>query len=388
MAHTNNSFSSIVSQPLSLATNHANVQKAQQNAALSALVTSLNLDPETLTNLDNGNGISQASLTNALVNTALLRRKSKQQAKHTIQHHAHQVNAAKQQQVQVENQPKIEPEQPAANVAQITEAVCPSSKASETVSNVDNRSEKVAPVKQGIPLLPEPKAIASGYVPMTRVPPPISSRDPRLAFPRTFIKAINSSDLSLLKELLQEHGTEDMVAVHRYDGEKNPYGRDLIHIDGREKILELWAILLKSSPDFMFTLYETRAFYSHDWNPVITTRYEWQGTRVVDIRVVHNTPSNSVESDQTGLSSSSSVSSAAGDGSNASSEEDSRPDESFYNAKDNKLATNRNDKFYLDSTPLIQKIPQQFTGNYIIHLNKENKVFKWEFVFKVKQPTT
>jgi hypothetical protein len=64
--------------------------------------------------------------------------------------------------------------------------------------------------------------------------------------------------------------------------------RDLIHIDGRDKILELWAILFKSSPDFMFTLYETRAFYSHDWNPVITTGYEWHGTRVVDIRVVHN----------------------------------------------------------------------------------------------------
>lgn len=81
--------------------------------------------------------------------------------------------------------------------------------------------------------------------------------------------------------------------VARYDGFRNPHGRNYVEMDGVHAIFDLLKVAMKSSPDGFFEILETRACYlpsegSFDARTavcVVASRYRYDGTRVLNIKV-------------------------------------------------------------------------------------------------------
>mmetsp|Transcript_12482 Transcript_12482/g.13456 ORF Transcript_12482/g.13456 Transcript_12482/m.13456 type:complete len:438 (+) Transcript_12482:179-1492(+) len=230
-------------------------------------------------------------------------------------------------------------------------------------------------------------------------PPPISKYDPRRTFARMMLNTFNSCDTKKLIDIFNAYVIEDVVVVHRYDGEKNPYGRDLTCVNGRAANVQLWTQLFKSAPDFFYDVLDANAYYSPDWKVMVASRFQWCGTRIADIRVARTTnervlqrklfESSKYVTDEKELleqlvSEKEEVLNDLSQPAQAEKKTDSSlfaHDESYFNAETNRLIANEEDKFYLDSNPLPQRQHMECVGTLFLELNDERKIVKMEFVF-------
>ncbi len=265
------------------------------------------------------------------------------------------------------------------------------------------------------------KSSGNGVLPNTvnPPPPPILASDPRRQLTKNFLNTFNSCDLSKLKTILTEQCTENVVEIHRYEGVQNPYGRNFSRLHGRAVIVDLWSHLFKSAPDFFFDVIETRAFYSPEWTVVVASKFVWFGTRVADIRVTRPTTeaqaaisrekekelfydSNSTNTTAEVQASKEAVRVVVNESESCKvgtfsprGELAEGVDESLFNAKgqgdlspdDNYLELTKDDKIYLDQTPLAQKHQMRCIGTFLVFLDEANKVNKLEFVFTAVSDT-
>ncbi len=231
-------------------------------------------------------------------------------------------------------------------------------------------------------------------------PPPISKYDPRRTFARMMLNTFNSCDTKKLIDIFNAYVIEDVVVVHRYDGEKNPYGRDLTCVNGRAANIQLWTQLFKSAPDFFYDVLDANAYYSPDWKVMVASRFQWCGTRIADIRVARTTnervlqrklfESSKYVTDEKELLEQlvSEKEEVLNDLSQPAQQAEKKTDsylfshdESYFNAETNRLIATEEDKFYLDSNPLPQRQHMQCVGTLFLELNDERKIVKMEFVF-------
>jgi hypothetical protein len=120
--------------------------------------------------------------------------------------------------------------------------------------------------------------------------PPISLADPRRQVGRKLMQAFNSSDAMTIAKCFASLFVEEdehFLAIHRYNGPQNPFGRNVNRFHGREMYADLWRALIQSSPDFLFEQHEPpRCFYDEESLAlVVATQYTWFGTRIHDLCV-------------------------------------------------------------------------------------------------------
>jgi hypothetical protein len=262
-----------------------------------------------------------------------------------------------------------------------------------------------------------------------KIPGPILANDPRRTYPRMFLNTFNSCDIRKLTEVFNKYCTEDVVAYHKYEGIQNPYGRNSSRLKGREVIINLWQNLFKSAPDFYFQPSETRAFYDPQYRVVVACQYNWSGTRVLDIKYaeIENenvlktklanaeafstdektifeimskekmknqtqtsesifvtpplaTSSSSIALDTTVVVSSSSSSNTASEGGTKVVKDEYffAGDELVIEETDSKVQ-----KFYLEEIPtaLAHKREMRCKGTFILYLNEQNLVYRYESVY-------
>lgn len=254
-------------------------------------------------------------------------------------------------------------------------------------------------------------------------PGPILPLDVRRTYPRLLLNAFNSCDIRKLDEVLDKHGVEDLIAVHRYEGIKNPYGRNLTRLKGRQVVTGLWQTLFKSAPDFLFIPLETRAFYDPEYRVVIACQFTWSGTRVMDVRVASSTNESVLKEklanstryltdEQKILDELIEQQQQQSYHSRAQHQSTSGLCESLvpYTLSSNAIAsvvTNQTQttstrslfydpgeliieaspeqrqpaSFMVASSPMAQKLEMRCKGTLIVYLNEENRIFKYEFVY-------
>jgi hypothetical protein len=161
----------------------------------------------------------------------------------------------------------------------------------------------------------------------------------------------------------------------------------------------MWSALIKSAPDFLFELLETRAFYDpSSYNMIVATKFSWFGTRIMDVKYTTkaaDSQSASVEAAGATEDAHASVqatataatttttSSATSSGSSGASAELAL-DESIFNSAasnefDNDLVNNTDTapvpedcnatgKFYVDAIPTQQKLEMSCNGTFLVYI--------------------
>ena len=241
-------------------------------------------------------------------------------------------------------------------------------------------------------------------------PPPISKFDVRKTFARLLLNTFNSCDVKKLNDVLNTYCADDVVAIHRYDGTKNPYGHDYTRVEGRSANINLWTALFKSAPDFFYDVLDANAYYTPDWKVMVASRFHWCGTRVADIRVARTTNERILEKKlfesskyitdeqqlleqlmtekQRVMDDCSLLSSI--DSTSPRADDDSIPDkddisffkeESYFYTDRRQMVATDGDKFYIDPALLQQKKQMECVGTLFCELNDERKIVKMEFVF-------
>lgn len=235
------------------------------------------------------------------------------------------------------------------------------------------------------------------------LPGPILLLDVRRTYPRILIDAFNSCDVRRLEEVLDKYCVDDIIAVHRYSGLKNPYGKNLTRLKGRHLISGLWQQLFKSSPDFLFVPLETRAFYDSDYRVVVACQYTFSGTRMRDVRYagISNEPVleeklsnsgrystdeqqllNEIVNQCTQKYSPCTVLSNAFPGADSMAASTTR---SLFAPGDLIIEASPDDQspasFCVGSNPLTEKLSLNYKGTLIIYLNDSNRIYKYEFVY-------
>lgn len=262
-----------------------------------------------------------------------------------------------------------------------------------------------------------------------RPPGPILSLDIRRTYPKLLLNAFNSCDLKRLEDVIDKYGTEDIVALHRYEGISNPYGRNFTRLKGREVFLSLWQSLFKSAPDFLFLPLETRAFYDLEYRVVVACQFTWSGTRVLDVKyagisnesilkekLAHPTryltdegqllEQLRVEKGESIRSTSTAAASSATDdtqpatvinesssgeniilSSSAVVAEETSVDDSrmLFAPGELVIEASVEDKnpvsFFVADMPRAQKLEMSCRGTFIVYLNEYDKIYKIEFVY-------
>lgn len=233
-------------------------------------------------------------------------------------------------------------------------------------------------------------------LPAFKPPPPISKTDHRRTYTYLILNTFNSCDSKKLNDILCSYTVEDLVEVHRYDGVKNPYGREYSKVVGRDAVIQLWNTLFRSAPDFFYDILDSRCFYSPDWQVYVASRFSWSGTRIADVRIARTANERVLQkklfessryiTDENELLKQllaekskvlEDLARAAGP-----AEKSALVDESLFYSPSGSLETSNDDKFYLDSTPLPVRKQMRCTGTLLLALNGDNKIEKMEFVFK------
>lgn len=255
-----------------------------------------------------------------------------------------------------------------------------------------------------------------------KVPPgPILPLDVRRTYPKMLLNTFNSCDLNRLTDVINRHTVEDFIALHRYEGIQNPYGRNLTKLKGRTVVLNLWQSLFKSAPDFFFNPLETRAFYDPEYRVVVACKFTWSGTRVMDIKYAENVnelvlkkklanPSQfTTDEDQLLLQLKEEREKRTPNATNGSSNNNSTGNASrdavhrndpaaasshvsaseahglFFGPGDLIIEATDTVKqpasFFLDEAPLARRMEMRCKGTFILYLNDDNLIYKYEFVY-------
>lgn len=241
-----------------------------------------------------------------------------------------------------------------------------------------------------------------------KLPGPILPLDIRRTYAKLLLNAFNSCDIKRLEEVLDKYCVPDILAHHRYEGIKNPYGRNFTKLKGREVILGLWKTLFKSAPDFLFVPLETRAFYDLEYRVVVACQFTWSGTRVMDIKyaglsnesvlrdkLAH--PNRYPTDEQLILNESiaekeahqnatmSATADTASQTAAATTVDTESTEKSFFHGQGELVLESSEDSetplFSLSEAPMAQKLKMSCKGTFIVYLNEENMIHKFEFVY-------
>lgn len=241
-----------------------------------------------------------------------------------------------------------------------------------------------------------------------KLPGPILPLDIRRTYAKLLLNAFNSCDIRRLEEVLDKYCVPDILAHHRYEGIKNPYGRNFTKLKGRDVILGLWKTLFKSAPDFLFVPLETRAFYDLEYRVVVACQFTWSGTRVMDIKYAglsndsvlrdklahpNRYPTDEQlilqesvaerEGHQPGMSTTASATSQTTSTASSSATVDTESNERSYfdGPGDLIIESAETPSFSLSEAPMAQKLKMSCKGTFIVYLNEENMIHKFEFVY-------
>lgn len=199
-------------------------------------------------------------------------------------------------------------------------------------------------------------------------PPPIPRSDIRYTYTRLLLSAFNSCDPVQLQDVLSTYTTEDVVSIHRSEGDhSNPLTSSYCRLDGRQTTIQMWIGLFKSAPDFFFQIRDTRIFHSPDWNVIVASKFDWVGTRVSDV----------------------SLAKSEGEGARAlpSADDANAPIhaqrkvvvEPVFQGKE-QLSLEQGESLVLESKPCERK-EIRCSGRILLHLTTENKIMKIEFIY-------
>jgi hypothetical protein len=126
-------------------------------------------------------------------------------------------------------------------------------------------------------------------VPPPPPPPPLSKKDVRKVYSSMLLNTFNSCDTKKLHTILTKYATEDVVEIHRYDGVKNPFGRNFAKISGRTAVIQMWETLFRSAPDFFYTILDSDVYHAEagdgQWKVTVSSAFKFKGTRIADIHV-------------------------------------------------------------------------------------------------------
>jgi hypothetical protein len=129
--------------------------------------------------------------------------------------------------------------------------------------------------------------------------PPIAKDDPRRFYAKHLLSAFNSCDVNKLTAILNSYTTDDLVSLYRHDdfpenssisscegdSEEGGDGNIVSTFKGRQSTIQMWISLFQSTPDFFFEIVESTAAYGTDKNVVITSKFVWTGTKIMDVRI-------------------------------------------------------------------------------------------------------
>lgn len=232
---------------------------------------------------------------------------------------------------------------------------------------------------------------------------PIAANDTRRTLAKMMLNTFNSCDVQKLRDVLATRCIEEMIAVHRYEGIQNPYGRPVTKLKGQSQILDMWQSLFKSAPDFFFNSLETRAFYDPEYRVVVACKFTWGGTRILDIKVAEQMNEEVLRqklahaadypTDQQQLmevmlkerealratSSAAVVEDINTTALNSSIQTETKS--LFQGAGEFSIPEGASAKFYVDQTPLAKKMEMRCKGTFIVYLNEANLISKIEFVY-------
>jgi hypothetical protein len=239
-------------------------------------------------------------------------------------------------------------------------------------------------------------------------PSPILPVDIRRTYPIILLNAFNSCDVRKLQEVLNTYCTEDMIAIHRYEGKHNPYARPNAKLKGRRMVYNMWEMLFKSAPDFYFTILETRAFYDPRYRVVVATKFTWFGTRVMDVKYseqinevilqsklqkreelsidINNILSQMINKHHINTLGSVKNTLPGISGIASSSEESGSTvkNESLFGGENEFVAEevdHISGKFYLEEIPMIKQQEMRCKGTFIVYLNDDNLIYQYEAVY-------
>lgn len=157
-------------------------------------------------------------------------------------------------------------------------------------------------------------------------------------------------------------------------GIQNPYGRNISRVKGRDAYVNMWSALVKSAPDFFFDILETRAFYDPStYHMIVASKFSWFGTRVMDVKfstkpqVAGDAQANSSENKEENKSNDATESKAdTVDEYIFSSEKSNEFD--TENVNEAKAESETTGKFYVDTTPLKQKLQMSCKGTFLVYI--------------------
>ncbi len=84
----------------------------------------------------------------------------------------------------------------------------------------------------------------------------IPNTDHRFTYPSRFVKCFSEADKAKTTLLLDEICSTDVVFMHHYDGEQNPFGPNKMKLVGVNALIELMTIAVISAPDMVVTMYD------------------------------------------------------------------------------------------------------------------------------------
>lgn len=148
----------------------------------------------------------------------------------------------------------------------------------------------------------------------------------------------------------------------------------------------MWSALIKSAPDFLFDVLETRAFYDPStFHMIVASKFSWFGTRVMDVKYttkVAVATEGTTEGTKAVEETASNTLATKED--IKTTETNSAIDESiFSSATSNEFDTeaasgipssaelNSTGKFYVDAIPLQQKLQMSCNGTFLVYINTD-----------------
>lgn len=212
-----------------------------------------------------------------------------------------------------------------------------------------------------------------------------------------FKDAFNACDGDIFEALLTKHCVEDCAAFYRYVGTNNPYG-DFDHIDivGIPSIAAYWGAIFSAIPDSLFDIVETKFRLLPGKQTSIVCKFLYSGTKVYKL-ATDDTKTSVVYVQKSGGSADAgdmSVDSASVDGNSdmasVASNSTSRTAGGSSNGEPAKVVIATDEKQQEERPfqegsymPKPQKVA--LIGTFTFFTNIEHKIFRFEFIFSVRQ---
>ncbi|RYG68824.1 hypothetical protein EON64_04285 [archaeon] len=224
----------------------------------------------------------------------------------------------------------------------------------------------------------------------------IPKNDVRRSYPLIFKDAFNACDGDIFEALLTKHCTENCGAFYRYVGTNNPYG-DFDHMEavGIPAIAAYWGAIFSAVPDSLFDIVETKFRLLPNRQTSIVCKFLYSGTKVYKL-ATDDTKSSVIYVQKSGSNAGSvdrgdmSVDGVSVDGSDDMNSVAAPTIRTLPGrGEPAKVVFSTDDK--QDERPFHEGAymaePQRVAiiGTFTLYTNNEQKIFRFEFIFSVRQ---